>query len=335
MNKNIFLLFFLLNINLLTAQTLHEVETFGFLNPSPIEALYVSCFMPSEYKTVPFNCENPIINENDTFKIPEYHFFPAIYDTTGWDTVQVFEKYVYYRLKVEVGKDTTELHFQKNGKEIWISAPVFETIYKKQELVAPYWVWTNPSKRERASYCINANPADCFVLCLKKKSYSKWFISKELKIPAKMRIREGAKDTIFEIFPPFPYLETHVIPTQYVRVPKLQKIQMARIDTTWKTFICEKEARLDSTHKLVLIHKASVTEFHNTYCNYDLRHNLSVKMIQKILQRKGFYKGEISDEINAEARAALIEFQKARNLPLVGKLDIDTINELEIRDEDD
>jgi len=328
MNKYVFFLILLSNFYLLPAQTINKIETFGFLTLSPLEALYFSCFTPSEYKSVPFNAENPIISGNDTFKIPHLSFFPAIYDTMGWDTALVFEKYVYYRLKVEAGKDTSETHFWENDKEIWISAPVFKTVWKWQNSIEPYWRWEKATTEDRDIGCISANPDDCFLLRLKEKTPRIQFSAKELIMPALIRIQEGVKDTSFALFPPSPYLEMQTIPAQYLCIPKLQKKQVARIDTTWKITILAKEYQTDSTHKAILVRKAKFTELSPAICSYPKR-NLKVETIQKLLKKHGFYQGEITDILDDKTKAALSHFQKAHDLPM-GKLDINTMEELGI-----
>jgi hypothetical protein len=333
MKKCLYFILLFVNYFFLSAQSLEEVETFGLVGFHPQEGLFSSCLYPNEYKIVPFDSQNPLISGNDTFKIPHLSFSPAIYDTIGWDTIIVFPKYVYYHLRMGNEGNPDEIHFEENGKEYHVTAPKFEIITQKQNLVTPYLVWLNASKRERDPNCLSANPDDCFVLSLKQKRIEKRFTSQKLKTPAIMRIKEGLKDTTFQLFPPSPYLIEEKYAEQRAYIPKLRKIQTARIDTSWETFICEKEKIQDSTHKFVLARKGGLGEFNIHYCHRDYNYLPSIKMIQKALKNKGFYKGKITDRLDIETRAALVKFQKARNLPQ-GRLDADTIKELEIEVED-
>jgi hypothetical protein len=339
MKKYILLILLFIQCFLLPAQSLEEVETFGLFKDYPPQArAYAACIVPNEYKTIKVEEGVPFEEGNDTFRIPKLHFVPAIYDTIGWDTVFVFLKHTYYRLKMNNEGDTSALHFWENDKEIRISAPVFETTYKRQNLVNPYYVWTLASKKDNNPVCLSASPDDCFVLSLKEMKIRKKFIYRELKTPAQIHIRQGVKDTTFALFPPSPYLEAQTIPDQYVYMPKLQKVQVARIDTTWEVKICPKESRkhICATSKVVLVRKGGLSELKQVICcgeGISPRTHKMIEAIQKSLKSKCLYNGKVDGELTLETRNALVEFQKARNLPQ-GRLDADTIKELGIDVED-
>jgi hypothetical protein len=324
MKKHILLILLFTQCFLLPAQSLEEVETFGLFQTSPQKGLYRICS----------NTKEEIISvEKDTFQIPKLHFVPAIYDTIGWDTVFVFPKHTYYRLKMNNEGDTSELHLWENGKEIWISAPIFKPIYHKQNLVEPYWVWKSTRRgldpNTMSCYC---EPNDCLGLALREIAPKKWFAEMQLIKPAEIHIQSGTRDTSFSLFPPSPYLETQVIPAKYVYMPKLYKTQQARIDTIWETQIIQKDKTIDSCHKFVRISRKYLGKIEKTEC-----HNYSpVVQIQRLLQEKGFYKGELTDILDEETRLALIRFQKSHNLLPVsegGKLNIDTLKPLGFPDD--
>lgn len=319
MKKLILLILLSTQSFLLSAQCLEEVETLGLFQTPPQQGLYGAFIIPAQYKTISIN--TPKIPD-DTILTYTLHFSAAVYDTIGWDTILVFTKYSYYRLKANEKKDTSELIFRKNGKKYHISPPVFTTIRKWQNLVNPYFAWV-----EDKTFA-----PDAFVLNLKEISPRKRFIYKELKTPAQMHIQEGRKDTTFLLFPPSPYLEEKIIPAQYVYMPKLQKMKQARIDTIWKKEFVKREMNINEKDKRILVKTTHLGEFSRVtnFCE-GAGGSQKVILIQKALKEKGFYKGEINHIFDKETQNAMIKFQQAFNLP-VGKVDRDTLEELGIYD---
>ena len=322
MKKLILLILLFTQFFLLPAQSLEEVETLGLFQTPPQKGLYRICS----------NTEEEIISvEKDTFQIPKLHFVSAIYDTIGWDTVFVFPKHTYYRLKMNNEGDTSELHLWENGKEIRISAPIFKPIYHKQNLVEPYWVWKSTRKGLDPN-TMSCHPDDCLALVLREIAPKKWFTEMQLIKPAEIHIQSGTRDTSFSLFPPSPYLATQVIPAQYVYMPKLCKTQQARMDTIWETQIIQKDKTIDSCHKFVRISRKYLGKIEKKECN---RSFPILVFIQSLLKEKGFYKGELTDIVDDETRLALIRFQKLHNLLPQGKLDMDTIKTLSLEFPDD
>jgi peptidoglycan hydrolase-like protein with peptidoglycan-binding domain len=59
--------------------------------------------------------------------------------------------------------------------------------------------------------------------------------------------------------------------------------------------------------------------------------DVDVKQMQQSLQDEGHYRGEIDGVVGLRTRASIRGFQKAENLPVTGRLDVQTAGKLGVR----
>lgn len=72
----------------------------------------------------------------------------------------------------------------------------------------------------------------------------------------------------------------------------------------------------------------SITEWREVLCAPKCDERL-ISKLQKALKEEKFYLGEIDSILNLETKAALIKYQKMKQLP-VGQLDIETLKKLDV-----
>jgi peptidoglycan hydrolase-like protein with peptidoglycan-binding domain len=59
-----------------------------------------------------------------------------------------------------------------------------------------------------------------------------------------------------------------------------------------------------------------------------LVHADDIKRMQEVLQNRGHYRGKIDGIVGLHTRASIREFQKAENLPVTGRIDLQTAGKL-------
>ncbi len=67
--------------------------------------------------------------------------------------------------------------------------------------------------------------------------------------------------------------------------------------------------------------------------NDDARDLNAVKQVQQTLQNEGHYRGKIDGALGLRTRASIREFQRAKNLPVTGQLDVQTAGKLGVTPE--
>jgi hypothetical protein len=107
--------------------------------------------------------------------------------------------------------------------------------------------------------------------------------------------------------------------------PPSKWLQVQAIPAEWKSI-----RRCVQSNAYIVTANAPLgrVSFHCTEYVTNPKTEIGLK-VQKVLQKKGFYSGNLDGLFNSETKKALIEFQKYHQLPL-GNLDWDTMKLLEI-----
>lgn len=149
--------------------------------------------------------------------------------------------------------------------------------------------------------CLSANPEDCQVMCLVEVPavYS--------KVTSKKMVKQA-----------YTYNET--IPMEY-------KIQTKQVLVTPERLIeQETPATYKTVQKRVLQKKGGYEVWREILCGNDLTSS-KIMQIQKALKNNGYNPGPIDNIFGTQTKAALVQYQKDKNLP-VGNLNIETLRSL-------
>ena len=169
----------------------------------------------------------------------------------------------------------------------------------EQMMVAP--ATTKWVKGKADAGCLSANPEDCQVMCL-------------VEVPAQYKTvqRKVMKNEAYD--------RVITIPMDYKIVAKQMKTQNERyVDI-------ETPATYKTVQKRVLVEKGGVQQWREILCANQLT-SARIASIQQALKNAGYNPGPIDDVFGAQTKAALMEYQRAKGLPL-GNLNIETLNSL-------
>ena len=149
--------------------------------------------------------------------------------------------------------------------------------------------------------CLSANPADCQVMCLQQvPAVYKKVARKVVKTPAyKQDITVPA--------------EVKIVARQVVDQPARQ--EQIEIPATYKKVI-----------RKVLVRKGGYSEWKEILCGDKLTAS-KIIAIQQALKDKGYDPGPLDDVFGSQTKAALIKYQRDKNLP-EGNLNMETLKSL-------
>lgn len=174
----------------------------------------------------------------------------------------------------------------------------YETV-REQVMVTPTtskWV-----KGKADAGCLSANPADCQVMCL-------------VEVPAVYKTIDK------QILKNQAYTREQTIPMQYKIVTREVLVENEKIVQV------ETPATYKTVQKRVLVEKGGYQVWREILCGNDLTVDKIIQ-IQKALQAKGYNPGPIDDVFGPLTKAALIQYQKDKGLP-VGNLNLETLRSL-------
>lgn len=174
----------------------------------------------------------------------------------------------------------------------------YETI-EEQVMVTP--VTTKWVKGKADAGCLSANPADCQVMCL-------------VEVPAVY------KTITKEVLKNQAYTREETTPMQYKIVSKEVLVQAEKYVTI------ETPASYKTVQKRVVSEKGGYEIWREILCGDDLTVEKIIQ-IQKALLAKGYNPGPIDDVFGPLTKAALIQYQKDKGLP-VGNLNLETLKSL-------
>ena len=174
----------------------------------------------------------------------------------------------------------------------------YETV-KEEVMVTP--ATTKWVKGKADAGCLSANPADCQVMCLVEvpavyKTITKKVITKEA------------------------FTSNSTVPMQFKIVTREVKVQDEKLvdvvtPATYKT-----------VQKRVLQQKGGYEVWREILCGDDLT-TQKILDIQKALKAKGYNPGPIDNVFGSQTKAALIQYQKDKGLP-IGNLNLETLRSL-------
>ena len=170
---------------------------------------------------------------------------------------------------------------------------------KEQVMVTP--ASTKWIKGKADAGCLSANPADCQVRCL-------------VEVPATYKTIEK------KVLKNQAYTREETMPMQYKIVTReviveAEKIVQIEIPATYKT-----------VQKRVVVEKGGYQVWREILCGNDLTTEKIIQ-IQRALQANGYNPGPIDDVFGPLTKAALIQYQKDKGLP-VGNLNLETLKAL-------
>lgn len=150
--------------------------------------------------------------------------------------------------------------------------------------------------------CMLPNPADCQILQLKDIPAVYKTVSRQVTVPA----------TVKDIPVPAEY---KVVSRRVVDLP--EEVRKIEIPATYKVVTRER-----------LVSEAGYSEWQEVLCGKDFTPE-RIKAIQEALIREGFSTAPADGVIGARTKAALINYQKAYNLP-IGNLNLVTLKHLKV-----
>lgn len=170
---------------------------------------------------------------------------------------------------------------------------------KEQVMVSP--TTTKWIKGKADAGCLSANPADCQVMCL-------------VEVPATYKTVEK------KVLKNQAYTREETVPMQYKIVSReviveAEKIVQVETPATYKT-----------VQKRVVVEKGGYQVWREILCGNDLTTEKIIQ-IQKALQANGYDPGPIDDLFGPLTKAALVQYQKDKGLP-VGNLNLETLRSL-------
>lgn len=173
---------------------------------------------------------------------------------------------------------------------------------KEQVMVTPTtskWV-----KGKADAGCLSANPADCQVMCLVEVPAVYKTISKKI-------LKNQA------------YTRQESIPMQYKIVTREVIVEPAKVVDIVTP------ASYKTVQKRVLAEKGGYQVWREILCGNDLTTDKIIQ-IQKALKANGYNPGPIDDVFGPLTKAALIQYQKDKGLP-VGNLNFETLRSLGVQ----
>lgn len=174
----------------------------------------------------------------------------------------------------------------------------YETV-KEQVMVTP--ATTKWVKGKADAGCLSADPADCQVMCL-------------VEVPAVYKTIDK-KVLVKQAFS-----STSTVPMQYKIVTREVKVQDEKLVDV------ETPATYKTVQKRVLQQKGGFEVWREILCGDDLT-TQKILDIQKALKANGYNPGPIDNVFGAQTKAALIQYQKEKGLP-VGNLNLETLRAL-------
>lgn len=180
-----------------------------------------------------------------------------------------------------------------------ISIPaVYENVTEEVMVTPATTKWV---KGKADAGCLSANPEDCQVMCL-------------VEVPAVYK-KVSTKKMVKQAYT---YNET--VPMEY-------KIQTKQVLVTPERLIeQETPATYKTAQKRVLVKKGGYEVWREILCGDDLTSS-KIMQIQKALKSNGYNPGPIDNVFGTQTKAALVQYQKDKNLP-VGNLNIETLRSL-------
>lgn len=152
--------------------------------------------------------------------------------------------------------------------------------------------------------CLSSNPEDCQVMCL-------------VEVPAVYKTIEK------KILKNQAYSREETIPMQYKIVAKEVVVEESKLvdivtPATYKTI-----------QKRVLSNEGGYQVWREILCGDDLTAD-KISQIQKALKDNGYNPGPIDDVFGPQTKAALMQYQQDKNLP-IGNLNFETLNALGVK----
>ncbi len=174
----------------------------------------------------------------------------------------------------------------------------YETVTEQIEVAPASTKWV---KRKGDANCLSANPDDCLVWCL-------------VEVPAQY---ETVTKTVMKTPPT---TKEVTVPAEYKSVKKTVMVKAAETRTV------EVPAEFKTVSNRRLVKPGGYTDWREVLCQNKIN-SVKIKEIQAALKAKGYDPGAIDDQMGAKTKAALVQFQKDKGLP-VGQLDFETLKAL-------
>lgn len=170
---------------------------------------------------------------------------------------------------------------------------------KEEVMVTP--ATTKWIKGKADAGCLSANPEDCQVMCL-------------VEVPAVYKTiqKKVLKNQAYEV--------EETIPMEY-------RIETRKVVVEEEKLVDEvKPATYKTVQNRVLVEKGGYQVWREILCGDDLTSD-KITQIQKALKANGYNPGPIDDVFGPQTKAALMQYQKDKGLP-VGNLNFETLRSL-------
>lgn len=322
---------------------------------------YAKCIIPDEYKTV---TEQILVKEaSKKMQVVPSEFgtvteqvlvkpeakrlipVPAIYETV---TEQILVKEASSRLEVTppVFETVTEQVLDQAAYSVKTTVPpVYETVTERMQVSEATTRW---EKGKKDPNCLSANPDDCRVICLVEvpaqyKTITKQVIKTpaqtiEKQIPAvyktvtKQVLRTPAQTREISIPAEYKTITKQMLKspagTREEAIPAEYRTLTKRVETKPAgTVDIDIPAEYATVTKTVKVRDGGMSEWREVLCDKNPSYGAKIIEVQKALKAKGYDPGPLDDVLGSQTRAALIQFQKANNLPQ-GRLDSGTMQAL-------
>jgi Putative peptidoglycan binding domain len=293
-------------------------------------------FAQSETPEFPFDTTGlpkTFIEKPETGACYAFIYQPDIYATPDGKRYEVFTKkrkymepaYNYTTIK-EWHHFLPRLERKPNveiPENIQLLDPVYKEIKTQNEVIAASTIWQR--KRGDAN-CLSVKPIFAQAFCLVEIPAQYQTIVEKLEEVKPARKIIG-KDTIaLDSATLFQYY-WEVKEKMQVMHSQRKIIKKGRVFYT-DTFYCAEPLPKDA----VLVEKGGISEWRKINCSDcgGLRPS-RLPEIQLVLQKKGYYKGNIDGVLGDKMKKALIQFQKDNKLP-IGSIDLKTLKALGIDD---
>jgi len=316
MKKSLLILCAVASALTMTAQS----NPFGGGTPPSAELgkCYAKCYIPSQYETV----TEQVLTKAAATRLEAV---PAQYETA---TEQVLVKEAYSKLEIipaSFETVTEQILIKEAGTRVEPVPAVFETVTEKVLVSEASTRWTMKKDKN----CMSADPNDCFVACYEEvpERYTT-YTSSVLKTPATTRTVDVPAE--------YKTMTKRVLKspatTQSVDVPAVYKTVTKRV---LKTPATTRETPTDAAYKTItkrqLVKAGEYSDWREVLCDNKVT-NYTIRQIQQALIDAGYDVGAAGADnvMGADSRAALMQYQKANNLP-VGNLNIETLQKLGIK----
>jgi hypothetical protein len=206
----------------------------------------------------------------------------------------------------------------KTSENMQLLDPVYKEITVQKEVVHASTKWV--AKRGDPN-CLSVQPVFAQVFCLVEVPAQYQTIIEKLEEVQPARKVIG-KDTVA--------LDSAALFNYYWEVKEKRQVTYRQRTSITKGRICYTDtfyAPIPLPKDAVFVEKGSVSEWKKVFCGCRMRN--PIPDIQLVLEKKGYYKGEIDGVISRRMRKALKKFQKDNGLP-IGALDLQTIKALGI-----